>query len=146
MVQLQYDAGVEGDWSQPMLEMRLSRGRRNFLAELVRADQLFSQSCVREAEDESSTVGVASSPGIPVNISVTGRYLAVVGEFRKHSVDGLPLRGDYPNLHSSFLKGEYLGSKHRRVRYSKELLDAFRWLISGDDEEPGPIRGPVNVS
>ena len=63
----------------------------------------------------------------------------------KRRVDGLLFRTDQPHLHFPVGKGEDLGPQHGRVGDADQLKAFLVRVVAGDDEEPGPVGGAVDV-
>jgi hypothetical protein len=98
-----------------------------------------------QTEDEGSAIGVAASPGVPVPVGDRGNAGIILRQTQQGRIDRLFFGGDQADLNLAIEEGKHLRPQHRGIGDSHELELFLPGHIAGNDKEPGPVGGAVNV-
>ena len=115
------------------------------LAELVVAGEDPAAVLAFQGEDEGAAVGGAAAPGVPIEVGHGTEPGVLRRQALQGGVDGLLLGADQADLHLAVLQGKDLGPEHGGVGDADELEAVPVGVGPGDDEEPGAVRGAVDV-
>ena len=115
--------------------------------EFVRTSEIhFTRTGLLYCENKGAAIGVTAATGIPVMVSYRTEARVFFCEAFKGSIDRLFFRTDQAYLDFAFLQSKDLRPEHGRIRDSDKLELFLLNIIAGNDEEPRPVRGPMNVS